>query len=137
MKYFRFIALAVTLAALQMLSAQAAVMHGHVWQATYVVAYQPTFRNQSSVPRSGTMELKFNHGIISGTFTGDSVRPDPLNGRIIGVNGNVSSGNINLTIAAPGGFTVRGTIDENGTITGTATVRGSFFTFMAKVKSSP
>ncbi len=83
------------------------------------------------------MKLKFNNGIVSGTYTSESVRPDPLYGRPIAVSGNVSQGNVTLILQAPGGFTVRGTIAENGEISGTATVKGSFYTFMAKVKSSP
>jgi hypothetical protein len=136
MKRLHVIAIAATLAALQTPVAYAAVMHGHVWEATYVAAYQPTFGRQG-YPHSGTMKLKFNNGIISGTYVSDSVRPDPLYGRPIAVSGNVSEGNVTLILQAPGGFTVRGTIAENGEISGTATIKGSFYTFMAKVKSSP
>lgn len=136
MKRLRFIAIAAALVALHGLSARAAVMHGHVWEATYVAAYQPTFGRQG-YPHSGTMKLKFNNGIISGTYVSDSIRPDPLYGRPIAVSGNVSEGNVTLILQAPGGFTVRGTIAENGEISGTATIKGSFYTFMAKVKSSP
>ena len=113
------------------------VMHGPVWSATYVAAYQPTFGTQG-VPYSGIMKLKVNHGIVSGTYESESVRPDPLRGRPpVAVNGGISHGQITLTLNAPGGFTVRGTIAEDGTIHGTATVRGSFYNFMAKVKSTP
>ena len=51
MKRYRF-ALLAALVALQPLPAGAVVMHGHVWQATYVAAYQPTFRTQG-YPYSG------------------------------------------------------------------------------------
>jgi len=136
MKRLRFIATTAALVALHGLPARATVMHGHVWEATYVAAYQPTFGRQG-YPHSGTMKLKFNNGIISGTYVSDSIRPDPLYGRPIAVSGNVSDGNVTLILQAPGGFTVRGTIAENGEISGTATIKGSFYTFMAKVKSSP
>jgi hypothetical protein len=136
MNRVRLIALAAAFSALQLLPARATVMHGHVWEATYVAAYQPTFGRQG-YPHSGTMKLKFNNGIITGTYTSDSIRPDPLYGRPIAISGNVSQGNITLILQAPGGFTVRGTIAENGEISGTATIKGSFYTFMAKVKSSP
>ncbi|HZY96299.1 MAG TPA: hypothetical protein VFE35_04270 [Candidatus Cybelea sp.] len=116
--------------------AVAVVMHGHVWQATYVAAYQPTFGAQR-VPNSGTLKLKFDHGIVSGTYVSESVRPDPLYGRIVAVSGNVSEGRITLIFQASGGFTVRGTIAGDGEISGTATIRGSFYSFLAKVKSSP
>jgi hypothetical protein len=135
-KRYRHAVLTAAVVALQALPAGAVVMHGHVWEATYVAAYQPTFRTQG-YPYSGTMKLKFNNGIVSGTYVAESVRPDPLYGRTINVSGNVSKGNITLLLNAPGGFTVRGTIAENGEISGTATVKGTFYTFMAKVKSSP
>ena len=53
------------------------------------------------------MKLNFNHGIVSGTYVSESMRPDPLYGRTINVSGNVSKGNITLILNAPGGFTVR------------------------------
>jgi len=112
------------------------VVHGRVWQATYIAAYQPTFGAQR-VPNSGTLKLKFDHGIVSGTYVSESVRPDPLYGRTISVSGNVSQGQITLIFQAPGGFTVRGTLAGDGEISGTATVRGSFYSFLAKVKSPP
>ena len=116
--------------------ALAVVEHGRVWQATYVAAYQPTFGSQG-VPRSGTMKLKFDHGIVSGTYVSESVRPDPLYGRTIAVSGGVSQGQITLNLQAPGGFTVRGTLAADGEISGTATIKGQFYSFLAKVKSSP
>ncbi|MBV9719142.1 MAG: hypothetical protein JOZ77_07465 [Candidatus Eremiobacteraeota bacterium] len=122
--------------AFEALPAAAAVMRGHVWEATYVAAYQPTFGVQG-VPHSGVMKLRFNDGIIAGTYVSQSVRPDPLYGRTIAISGNVSAGNITLVFQTSGGFTVRGTIAENGEISGTATIRGSFYNFLAKVKSSP
>ncbi|HEY6326235.1 MAG TPA: hypothetical protein VIW73_06965 [Candidatus Cybelea sp.] len=129
-------ALLVALIAVQALPAKAVVVHGRVWQATYVAAYQPTF-GASRVPYAGTMKLKFDHGIISGTYVSESTRPDPLYGRTIAVSGGVSEGHVTLTLQAPGGFTVRGTLSADGEISGTATIRGSFYNFLAKVKSSP
>jgi hypothetical protein len=119
-----------------LLFALGVVVHGRVWQATYVAAYQPTFGAQR-VPNSGTLKLKFDHGIISGTYVSESVRPDPLYGRTIAVSGGVSEGHITLNLQAPGGFAVRGTLGGNGEISGTATIRGQFYNFIAKVKSSP
>ncbi|MFY9738889.1 MAG: hypothetical protein WAK11_07515 [Candidatus Cybelea sp.] len=116
--------------------ALAVVEHGRVWQATYVAAYQPTFGRQG-VPRSGTLKLKFDHGIVNGTYVSESVRPDPLYGRTIAVSGGVSQGQITLNLQAPGGFTMRGTLAGNGEISGTATIKGQFYNFLAKVKSSP
>ncbi len=136
MKTHRIVALFAVLASLQTLDALAVAVHGRVWQATYVAAYQPTFGPQK-VPYSGIMKLKFDRGIISGTYVSESVRPDPLYGRTIAVSGNASEGQITLNLQAMGGFTVRGTLAGDGEISGTATVRGSFYSFLAKVKSSP
>ncbi|MBV9057247.1 MAG: hypothetical protein JO078_04885 [Candidatus Eremiobacteraeota bacterium] len=116
------------------LPANAVVVHGRVWQATYVAAYQPTF-GPSRVPFSGKLKLHVNNGIVSGTYVSESVRPDPLYGRTLSVNGGISQGHVTLDIAASGGFTVRGTLEGDGTIRGTATIRGGFYTFVAKVKS--
>ena len=112
------------------------VEHGRIWQATYVAAYQPTFGAQG-VPHSGILKLKFDRGIVSGTYVSQSVRPDPLYGRTIAVSGNVSQGQITLIFQTMGGFTVRGTLAGDGTISGTATINGHFNQFMAKVKSTP
>ena len=106
------------------------------WRATYVAAYQPTFGTQG-VPYSGIMKLSFNHGIVSGTYVAESVRPDPLYGRTIAVSGNVGGDQVTLNLSAAGGFTVRGTLHHNGELSGTATIRGRFDNFLAKVKSSP
>jgi hypothetical protein len=130
------VVLAGLLLVLTIRPALAVVEHGRVWQATYVAAYQPTFGRQG-VPRSGTMKLKFDHGIVTGTYISESIRPDPLYGRTIAVSGGVSQGQITLNLQAPGGFTVRGTLAGNGEISGTATIKGQFYSFMAKVKSSP
>src|SRR5581483_6075496 len=104
--------------------------------ATYVAAYQPTF-GAARVPNSGTMSLKFDNGVVSGTNVSETVRPDPHYGRSIAVSGNVSHGQITLILQAPGGFTVRGTLGSDGEISGRATIKGSFYSFLAKVKSSP
>lgn len=136
MRFYPIVALFAALASLQSLTALAVVVHGRVWEATYVAAYQPTFGPQK-VPYSGIMKLKFNHGIVSGTYVSESVRPDPLYGRTIAVTGNVSEGQITLNLQAMGGFTVRGTLGGDGEISGTATVKGGFYHFLAKVKSSP
>jgi hypothetical protein len=130
------IVLAALLLTLTARPALAVVEHGRVWQATYVAAYQPTFGRQG-VPRSGILKLKFDHGIVSGTYVSESVRPDPLYGRTIPVSGGVSQGQITLNFQAPGGFTVRGTLAGNGEISGTAMIGGQFYSFLAKVKSSP
>jgi hypothetical protein len=132
----RFTCLAALLSAFVPAPARAILGHGPVWQATYVAAYQPTFGTKG-VPYSGILKLTFNHGIVSGTYTATSVRPDPLYGRIVPVSGGAQHGHVMLTLSAAGGFSIRGTLAGDGEISGTATIRGSFYSFLAKVKSSP
>jgi hypothetical protein len=130
------LALLAAVIALSAMPARAVVMHGRSWQATYVAAFTPSF-GASRVPYSGTMNLNFNQGIISGTYVSDSVRPDPLRGRRVPISGNVSEGRITLIFQPPGNFTIRGTIAGNGEISGSGTIRGTSYNMLAKVKSSP
>jgi hypothetical protein len=137
MKTHRISAAATLLWALAFTPALAVtVAHGPVWSATYAAAYQPTF-GSPRVPYSGTLKLTFNHGIISGTYVAESVRPDPLYGRTVAVSGGVSHGQVTLNFSASGGFAVKGTLAGDGEISGTATIKGHFYNFLAKVKSSP
>jgi hypothetical protein len=138
MNPYRTAALALLLAssALPAPAVVTTLVHRQVWSATYVAAYQSQF-GARGVPFTGTLKLNFNHGVINGTYVAHSVRPDPLVGRTTLVTGTLSHGQIRLTFQAPGGFTVRGTLAEDAHISGTATVRGSFFSFLAKVKSVP
>lgn len=138
MKPYRAAVFALFLAAwaLPALAVVSVEIHQPVWSATYVAAYRSQFGTQGQ-PFSGILKLNFNHGIVSGTYVSNSVRPDPLFGRTIGVNGGVSHGQITLNFGASGGFVVRGTLAEDGEISGTATIRGRFFSFLAKVKSVP
>ncbi len=46
MKLYRLAAVLAVLTSLQSLPALAVVVHGRVWEATYVAAYQPTFGPQ-------------------------------------------------------------------------------------------
>jgi hypothetical protein len=130
---YRLLLIAV-FAVLTAAPALAILGHGPVWTATYVAAFQPQFGHQG-VPYSGLMKLKFNHNYISGTYESTSVRPDPMQGRIINVTGTVSKGNVILHIASL--TMLNGTIDTNGVISGTASWQGRLFNFLAKVKSSP
>lgn len=105
-----------------------------VWSATYVAAFQPTLGTQG-VPYSGILKLSFNHGIITGTYQSESVRPDPMYGRIVNVTGNTNKGYVLLrfgSLSLP-----NGTIDHNGTIGGTANWQGRLWDFLAIVKSKP
>jgi hypothetical protein len=134
-KRYGSLAIAFVVAALLMASPALAILgHGPVWTASYVAAFQPQFGHQG-VPYSGVMKLKFDHQYISGTYDSTSVRPDPMYGRIINVTGTVSKGNVILHVASL--TMLNGTIDDSGTISGTATWQGRLFNFLAKVKSSP
>jgi hypothetical protein len=135
MRFLRSAFLAGVATTICMGPAYAVSVQSPEWSATYVAAYNPLWHG--GVPYSGEMKLKFNHGIISGTYTATSVRPDPMYGRIISVTGNVSHGNIMLDIGGMSGFTVRGTLENTGTISGTATKSGKQYRFLAKIKSSP
>ena len=136
MKSHLSLALLAAVIALSVLPARAVVMHGSTWEATFVAAFTPSF-GPSRVPYSGTMNLKFNQGIITGTYISDSVRPDPLRGRRVPMSGNVSKGQITLIFQSPANFTMRGTIADNGEISGSGTIRGSHYNILDKVKSSP
>jgi hypothetical protein len=114
----------------------AAVLKGAVWSATYVAAYQPHFGTQGP-PFSGIMKIKVDHGIISGSYDATSSRPDPLYGRMITVSGGMSHGNVTLRFNGTSFNMTNGTIDEHGTISGTANYNGKLYNFLAKVKSSP
>jgi hypothetical protein len=135
MRYLRATFLTTVLAAFCCAAASAVSVQSPQWSATYIAAYNPLWHG--GVPYSGEMKLKFNHGIISGTYTATSVKPDPMYGRIVNVTGTVSHGNIYLDVGGMSGYTVRGTLEGNGTISGTATKSGKQYRFLAKIKSSP
>jgi hypothetical protein len=117
---------------------QNAPQHPAVWSATYVAAYQPQFGNPGAVPYSGIMKLDFKNGIISGTYESESVRPDPLSGRIVNVTGTIGTDNhVSLRFTASTFTLSNGTIDAHGTIRGTADYQGRLYNFMAKIKSMP
>ena len=97
----------------------------------YVAAFEPQFRN--AFPFSGTMEMTFREGIVSGTYRDMSIRPGgPLhNGMNLPITGGTSGGNINFRIGSD--FRVQGTIAQDGTIQGTAQYAGRLYNFLAKV----
>ena len=138
MKAYRALLVAVGLAFCSIVPALAFSVHGARWQATYVAAYQPAIGTRSNnLPFTGTMKLTVDHGIIKGTYVSESIRPDPLRGRIVTISGGVEHGHIMLIFSALGGFTVHGTLAQDGEISGTAVIRGSLYNFLARVKSSP
>ncbi|HEX8805962.1 MAG TPA: hypothetical protein VF741_03390 [Candidatus Aquilonibacter sp.] len=95
----------------------------------FVAAFSPL--NSMAYPFSGEMQLNFNRGIISGTYSDTSIRPGgPLrNRRNVAITGGMDDqGNIHLSI---GPMRVRGTLDGQW-ISGTATVDRRMFTFRAR-----
>jgi hypothetical protein len=96
----------------------------------YVAAFAPVF-GISGVPHTGNMQLFVHGGTISGTYTGTSVAPDPLDERIVPVTGSISrdDGHVQLYI---GMLSLQGTMANDGTISGTATYRGRLYEFMAR-----
>jgi hypothetical protein len=96
----------------------------------YVAAFTPAF-GLTSMPYAGQMQLTINDGTVTGTYTGISVRPDPLNDRITPVTGTVSSdGHVQFYIGNAISFT--GEVYADGTISGSADYRGQIWDFMAK-----
>jgi hypothetical protein len=95
----------------------------------YVAAFAPTF-NSGAVPHTGTMQLTMQNGTVTGTYTGISVMPDRFNGRIQNITGAVSGKNVLFSIGSD--LTFNGTLDPDGTISGTATMNGRLYNFVAE-----
>ena len=64
-------------------------------------------------------------GAISGTYTGTSFGPDSLDDRIVSVSGSVNENDGYVQLFIGGVFSLRGTMANDGRISGTATYRGS------------
>ncbi|MGA8475029.1 MAG: hypothetical protein WB681_08185 [Candidatus Cybelea sp.] len=97
----------------------------------YVAAFTPEF-GPSGVPYVGRMQLVVRDGTIDGTYTGISARPDFLTNRISQVTGTVNSGDGYVQLNVGNALAFRGTMDADGTISGTATYRGRLYEFVAK-----
>jgi hypothetical protein len=96
--------------------------------ASYTAAFAPEF-GIASVARQGELKLVMLDGTISGTYRGDSIVPDPLNDRIEAVAGSVDGSNVQFYIGQAIWFS--GRITADGTISGTATIRGRPYDFVA------
>lgn len=105
--------------------------NAEVRNVPYVVAYQPSIGGNGGTPYSGKLILNYNHGIVSGRYTDESIKPGaPFAQRPnTSVSGGVDGNRIHFTIG--GSFTFNGTI-EGETISGSATYRGRIYNFMAK-----
>ncbi len=121
--------LAVAAAAAIVGRADAISSKGVVRDVPYVVAFRPI--NSMSVPFTGTMLLTFDNGIISGTYTDDSVKPGgPLaNRRNVRVTGGSTESGIHLNIGNVVAF--QGTL-YGETMAGSALIRGRIYEFEAQ-----
>lgn len=97
----------------------------------YVAAFEPMFRG--AFPYTGTMELTFRNGIVSGRYRDMSIRPGaPFANQItVPISGGVSGQNIHFSVGQ--GFRFNGTIAQDGSIDGTATYSGRMYNFIARV----
>lgn len=134
MKFFtiRNAAAAAIVAALALLIAGPALAVSQappVPATPYVAAFTPEFGG-ASLPYAGTMQLKINNGLLTGTYQGISVRPDPFNDHVSMVTGTVSDGSVMFSIGNSLSFT--GQMGRDGTIAGTADYRGQLYDFVAK-----
>lgn len=124
-------AVALFAAAYAALPAQAVTNAGETTYAPYVAAFSPVF-GPPAVPYVGKMLLVVQNGRIGGSYTGISVRPDPLTNRIEPITGslNESDGYVQLNIG--GALALTGSMAADGTISGTAQYYGRLCDFVAK-----
>jgi hypothetical protein len=96
----------------------------------YVAAFTPAF-GLTGMPYVGQMQLTIGDGTVTGTYTGISVRPDPLNGHISPVTGTVSpDGHMQFYVGNSMSFI--GEVYADGTISGSTNYRGSIWDFTTK-----
>lgn len=100
----------------------------------YVAAFAPVFGG--GVPHSGDMRLVVNDGTISGTYSGTSFAPDYLDDRIVPVTGTLNSNDRYVQLSIGGPLTMRGTMANDGTISGTADYHGRLYEFVAQPGSA-
>jgi hypothetical protein len=97
---------------------------------SYVAAFAPVFGIQG-VPHSGNMVLSVNGATITGTYTGTSVAPDFLNNRIVPVTGSIDQSDGHLQLFIGNALSLQGTMNNDGSISGTATLAGRLYEFVA------
>jgi hypothetical protein len=109
-----------------------------VGKSTLPVGVPLGYRTQINVlnslgePYTGALVFRVNgDGTVSGDYESDSVRPDPLYGRLIPVTGTVSGNQVLLQIGnGVHAFSMNGTISRHS-ISGSATQNGRVWTFSA------
>jgi hypothetical protein len=135
-RFFKSIPLlAAFVAVASCLPVLAATNYGAESATPYVAAFTPLFGNYG-VPRTGTMTLSLHDGAISGKYTGTSVAPDPLYDRVVPVTGSFDRSDNSVTLYIGFAITLRGTMDADGEISGTATSNGRLYDFVAAPRIS-
>lgn len=88
--------------------------------------------NSLNVPYTGALVIRVtNGGTLSGEYQSDSVRPDPLYGRLTPVTGTISGTHVILQIGiGTNAFSINGTASDHA-ITGSAMRGGTVWTFKA------
>jgi len=127
----RALAAGVLLASVSIAPALAVTNTGGHAAAPYVAAFAPVF-GVNGFPHTGVMDIAVHDGEISGTYSGTSVGPDYLNDRIVPVSGTISPNDGYVQLFIGGALTLRGTMANDGTISGTATYRGRLYEFVAQ-----
>jgi hypothetical protein len=126
MQYIVVLTLAASLAV--PLSARAVAINGTAAKVPYVIGFHPL--NSTQTPYLGQMNLTFNNGIISGTYTDISNRPGSpfANAHSLPVTGGLSGSHVTLVIRQ---VTFRGTVSGEK-MSGSATIRGTIYQFAAQ-----
>jgi hypothetical protein len=121
--------LTLLLAAGVVVPAPASATVANAAPVSYVAAFRPTFQS-TAIPHTGTMQLTIQNGTLTGTYTGISVMPDRFDNRIVSVTGAVSGNRVLFSIGNTLSF--NGTLDSSGALSGTATMNGILYTFVAE-----
>lgn len=108
-----------------------AITNGEGETATaYVAAFAPVIG--SAMPHTGNMALFVHDGTITGIYTGTSVAPDPLDDRMVSVTGSINPSDGHVQLYIGGALSLQGTMNADGTITGTASYLGRLYEFQAR-----
>jgi hypothetical protein len=133
MRFFKPYAatLAIALAGLAISTAPALAITNSAGETAtaYVAAFAPVIG--SAIPHTGDMALFIHEGTITGTYTGTSVAPDPLDNRMVSVTGTISPSDGHVQLYIGGALSLQGTMNADGTITGTASYLGRLYEFEA------
>ncbi|HMF29426.1 MAG TPA: hypothetical protein VKE42_11675 [Candidatus Cybelea sp.] len=139
MKHLNYLAGAaaagVLFAAASIAPALAVTNSGAQSATPYVAAFAPVFA-VNGFPHTGVMQIVINDGTISGTYSGTSAGPDYLDDRIVLVSGTVSPDDGYVQLFIGGALALRGTMANDGTISGTATYRGRLYEFVAQPETA-